>query len=141
MAKTLHESFHEIINNIRRLNIAADEISAELTANGNISEQKLRRLLAINAKAIQVFAAEKTAQGIGAYSQNELGASFDVGSTATSTESAMQTFRDNMIADLPTPVSNGLDAEGNSSLLVITTAQMPSLLSGVNALITATNWA
>ena len=141
MAKTLHESFHEIVNNIRRLNIAADEISAELTSNGNISEQKLRRLLTINAKAIQVFAAEKTSQGIAAYSQNELGASFNVGATATSTESAMQTFRDNMIADLPTASNNGLDAQGNSSLLVVTTAQIPTLLSGVNTLIAATDWA
>jgi len=141
MAKTLHESFHEIVNIIRSLNIAANEVSLEFVGNGNISEQKLRRLLTINAKAVQVFAAEKTKQGMGAYSQNELGASFDVGATATSTESEMQSFKDYMIANLPVPVSNGLDAEGNSSLLIVTNVQMPSLLSNINNLIAETDWA
>jgi len=141
MAKTLHESFHEIVNIIRSLNIAAGEVSVEFVANGNISEQKLRRLLTINAKAVQVFASEKTKQGIGAYSQNELGVSFDVGATAVSTELAMQTFRGYMITNLPLPTNNGLDVEGNSSLLVITSVQMPSLLSEVNDLVTGTNWA
>ena len=141
MAKTLHESFHEIINGVRSLNTAADEVSAELTTSGNISEQKLRRLLAINAKAIQIVAAEKGKTGMGTYSKDELGSSFNIAAITTATESAMQTFRDAMIADLPISAGNGLDAEGNSTLLIVTTTQMPNLLSGVNTLITDTDWA
>ena len=141
MPKTLHESFHEIINNIRRLNAAAIEVVSELNANSFISEQKLRRLLTINAKAVQVFAIEKTKTGMGAYSQNELGNSFNVGAVATLTENSMATFRDTMIADLPTPANNGLDINGDSTLLTISTAAMPNLIDDINTLIIATGWA
>ena len=141
MPKTLHESFHEMIKSVRSLNISVDEVYAEFNLNGNISEQKLRRLLAINAKAIQVVAAEKNKTGMGTYSKDELGNAFNISAITTSTESAMQTFRDYMIENLPVQVNNGLDAEGNSTLLVVTNSQMASLLSNVNDLIAATDWA
>lgn len=141
MAKTLHESFHEIINNVRRLNAAAIEVVSELNTNSFISEQKLRRLLTINAKTVQIFAIEKTQPGMGAYSKNELGDAFNVGALANSTENAMATFRDTMIGDLPTPDNNGLDINGNSTLLTVSTVAMPNLIDDINTLVIATGWA
>lgn len=141
MPKTLHESFHEIINGVRSLNIAAVEIASEFSSGGVISDQKLRRLLAINAKAVQIIAAEKDKTGMGTYSKDELGSSFNVAATTGSTETAMIAFRDFMIANMPVPSTNGLDVQGNSSLLIVTNAQMPELLTEVNNLITGTNWA
>ena len=141
MPKTLHESFHEMIKSIRSLNIAAVEISSEFSGGGIISDQKLRRLLAINAKAIQVVAAEKSKTGMGTYSKDELGSSFNVAAVTGSTEAVMQTFRDFMIANMPAPLNNGLDAQGNSSLLTVSNSQMPELLTEVNNLIAGTNWA
>jgi len=141
MPKTLHESFHEMIKSVRSLNIAAVEISSEFSGGGVISDQKLRRLLAINAKAIQVLAVEKSKTGMGTYSKDELGSSFNVAAVTTATESAMTIFKDFMIANMPTPLNNGLDANGNSSLLTVTNAQMPELLTEVNNLIAGTDWA
>ena len=140
MAKTLHESFHEMVKSIRALNIAAVEVSTELSG-GSISEQKLRRLLAINAEAIKVVSAEKSKTGLTTYSKNELGSSFNVAAVTSSTEAAAASFRDLMIADMPVPLNNGLDLQGNSSLLIVTNTQMPTLIAELNSLVANTDWA
>ena len=140
MAKTLSEAFHEIVKDIRRLNIEAEGASAEVTANSTISQQKLRRLLTLNADTYDTIMSNKVIPGIAAYASDQLGG-VNIGALATSTESAMTTYRDYMIANLPTPSDNGLDANGRSTNLQVTTTDMPTLVSQINALIAATEWA
>ena len=140
MAKTLSEAFHEIVKDIRRLNIEAEGASAEVTANSTISQQKLRRLLTLNADTYDTIMSNKVIPGIAAYASDQLGG-VNIGALATSTESAMTTYRDYMIANLPAPSDNGLDANGRSTNLQVTTTDMPTLVSQINALIAATEWA
>ena len=140
MAKTLSEAFHEIVKDIRRLNIEAEGVSAEVTANSTISQQKLRRLLTLNADTYDTIMSNKVIPGIAAYASDQLGG-VNIGALATSTESAMTTYRDYMIANLPAPSDNGLDANGRSTNLQVTTTDMPTLVSQINALIAATEWA
>jgi len=140
MAKTLSEAFHEVVTEVRRLNVEADSIVAELGANSFISQQKLRRLLTLNADTYDTILANQTLTGLGQYASDQLGG-INIGAVAASTRTAMTTYRDYMIANLPMPSDNGLDTNGRSTNLQVTTTDMPDLVTQINSLIAATEWA
>ena len=140
MATTLQEGFSYILREVRRLNQDADAIAAELGANGSVPEKKLRRLLTLNADAYDTILQYQTLSGLATYASDQLGG-LNMGVVASLTKTAMTTFRDFMIANLPAPSNNALDVNGRTVLGNVSTADMPTLLAELTSLATETAWA
>ena len=140
MATTLSEALHfGILRPVRNLRESCIALGAELGTNNEISELKLRQLCNQNANTYDSINAN-TIAGIGAYATDQLGIA-DIGATATSTKSAMIAFKDYVRANLPVPTDNGLDAAGRSTLLIVTTTDMPALQTEIDTLSAALGWA
>ena len=140
MGKTLNEGFSEILNDVRRLNVEATSVQSEMQLNSQITQQKLRHLLTLNADTYDDIQSNSGLAGLKQYASDQLGI-LDIAATATNTKAAILGFRDYMKTNLPAPADNGLDANGRSTNLIVTAAQMPDLINQLGNLITNTNWA
>jgi len=139
MAQTLSEAFHDMLRHIRALNIAVEEVALEFDANNQITEQKLRRVMTMNADTYDQIQQKKAISGMGPYASAQL-TGLDLSVIAPSTQAAMIAFRNYGVANTPIPVDNGYDAAGRTVNRNVTILQMPDLSDELNALKVATDW-